>query len=78
MGNNPAAILVAIGIVVETGSGPLTWSSLQQAAEREGLLAPVATPNPGRHAPRGAAAVMTLVSLRTERIVDPLLSSKCP
>jgi hypothetical protein len=44
MGNNPAAILVAIGIVVETGSGPLTWSSLQQAAEREGLLAPVATP----------------------------------
>jgi hypothetical protein len=45
MGNNPAAILVTIGIVVETGSGPLTWSSLKKAAEREGLLAPVATPS---------------------------------
>jgi hypothetical protein len=35
---------VTIGILVETGSGPLTWSSLKQAAEREGLLAPMATP----------------------------------
>jgi hypothetical protein len=44
MGNNPAAILVTIGIVVKTGRGPLTWSSLQEAAEREGLLAPPAAP----------------------------------
>jgi hypothetical protein len=47
MGNNPAAILVTIGIVVETGSGRLTWSSLKKAAEREGLLAPVATSTMG-------------------------------
>jgi hypothetical protein len=45
MGNNPAAILVTIGIVVETGGGPLTWSSLQKTAEREGLLTPLATPS---------------------------------
>jgi hypothetical protein len=44
MGNNPAAILVTIGIVVETERGPLTWSSFQKAAEREGLLAPMQTP----------------------------------
>jgi hypothetical protein len=44
MGNNPAAILVTIGIVVETRSGPLTWSSLHKAAEREGLLTPPAAP----------------------------------
>jgi hypothetical protein len=45
MGNNPAAILVTIGILVETGSGPLTWSALAGAAEREGLLAPPAAPS---------------------------------
>jgi hypothetical protein len=45
MGNNPAAILVTIGIVVETGSGPLTWSSLKKAAEREGLLPQVPLPS---------------------------------
>jgi hypothetical protein len=44
MGNNPAAVLVTIGIVVETGSGPLSWSFLQKAAEREGLLTPPAAP----------------------------------
>jgi hypothetical protein len=44
MGNNPAAVLVTIGIVVETGSGPLSWSSLQKAAEREGLLTPLRPP----------------------------------
>jgi hypothetical protein len=44
MGNNPAAILITIGIVVETGRGPLTWSSFQKAAEREGLLTPPAAP----------------------------------
>jgi hypothetical protein len=31
-------------VLVETGSEPLTWSSLQQAAEREGLLTPPAAP----------------------------------
>jgi hypothetical protein len=45
MGNNPAAILVTIGIVVETGSGPLSWSALAGAAKREGLLAPPAQPS---------------------------------
>jgi hypothetical protein len=40
MGNNPAAILVTIGILVETGAGPLSWSSLAGAARREGLLPP--------------------------------------
>jgi len=45
MGNNPAAILVTIGIVVETGSGPLSWSALAGAAKREGLLAPPPAPS---------------------------------
>ena len=45
MGNNPAAILVTIGILVETGSGPLSWSALAGAARREGLLAPPAAPS---------------------------------
>ena len=45
MGNNPAAILVTIGILVETGSGPFSWSALAGAAEREGLLAPPAAPS---------------------------------
>ncbi|MCI0546931.1 MAG: hypothetical protein L0027_06570 [Candidatus Rokubacteria bacterium] len=44
MGNNPAAILVTIGLVVETGAGPLSWSLLRTAAEREGLLPPAPSP----------------------------------
>jgi hypothetical protein len=45
MGNNPAAILVTIGILVETGSGPLSWSALAGIAKREGLLAPPTAPS---------------------------------